>query len=47
VTPDRAIKLKPETSVLGLNPGDRSAPDETRFVKLADAFFAELEARFV
>jgi hypothetical protein len=47
LTPDKTVKLKPETSILGLRPGDRIALDETRFVKLADAFFAELEAKFV
>ena len=44
---DSQIKLKPETSVLGLAPGDEIRLTQDDFVRLADAFFAELEARFV
>lgn len=44
---EKSIKLKPETSVLGLEAGDVIALDETQFVKVADAFFAEIEKRFV
>lgn len=44
---EKSLKLKPETSVLGLQAGDRIALDETAFVKLADAFLAEIEKKFV
>ncbi|ORM31886.1 hypothetical protein [Williamsia sp. 1135] len=43
---DNTIKLKPETSVLGLRVGDEiklTAPD---FTRLADAYFDEMDARF-
>ena len=46
LTVEKSINLKPETSVLGLAPGDRIALDETRFGKLAAAYFDEVEARF-
>lgn len=41
------IKLAPEQSVLGLRPGDPVRLTRAQFERLADAFFAELEARFV
>jgi hypothetical protein len=44
---DSQIKLKPETSVLGLSVGDEIRIAHDDFVRLADAFFSELEARFV
>ena len=44
---EKSTKLKPETSVLGLQAGDRIALDETAFVKLADAFLADIEKKFV
>ncbi len=47
LTPDKSIKLRPETSVLGLAPGDEIALDEATFGALADAFFAEIEKKFV
>lgn len=47
LTIEKSLNLKPDTSVLGLDAGDRIALDETTFVKLADAFFAEIEKRFV
>lgn len=47
LTIDKSLKLKPESSVLGLRPGDQIALDETAFVKLAEAFFTEIETRFV
>jgi len=44
---DRTIRLKPETSVLGLAVGDEISLDEPAFVRLAEAYFAEIEARFL
>jgi hypothetical protein len=44
---DSQIKLKPETSVLGLAAGDEIRLGQDDFVRLADAFFTELEARYV
>jgi hypothetical protein len=41
------IKLVPEDSVTGLRAGDRIALTAAQFERLADAFFAELERRFV
>ena len=41
------IKLVPEESVTGLRAGDRIALTAAEFERLADAFFAELERRFV
>ena len=43
---EKAIRLTPETSVLGLAPGDRIALDEKSFTRLAKAYFDEIEARF-
>jgi hypothetical protein len=43
---DKTIKLKPQTSVLGLKPGDPVALRELEFVRLADAFFADIEQRY-
>ena len=47
LTPDKTLKLDPARSVLGLSKGDRIGVREADFARLADAFFAELEARFV
>lgn len=47
MTMEKSIKLKPETSVLGLAEGDTVALTEADFEKLAAAFFAEVEQRFV
>jgi hypothetical protein len=41
------IKHVPERSVLGLGPGDRIRPSVDEVDRLAKAFYAELEARFV
>ena len=46
LTVEKSIKLNPETSVLGLEPGDPIALDVTTFSKLARAYFDEIEARF-
>jgi hypothetical protein len=44
---DKSIKLTPEASVLGLQAGDEVALGEADFAKLSDAFFAEIEKKFV
>jgi hypothetical protein len=41
------MKLPPETSVLGLKPGERIELTEDDFARLAKAFFAILEERYV
>jgi hypothetical protein len=46
-TPQKSIRHKPESSVLGHAAGDRIALDAADFERLADAFFGELEAKFV
>jgi hypothetical protein len=45
-TVEKSIKMKPEASVLGLEPGDAIALDEKSFAKLASAYFDEIEAKF-
>jgi hypothetical protein len=47
VAADKSIRMKPETSVLGLQPGDPITLTEPQFVALADAFFTEIEKKFV
>jgi hypothetical protein len=44
---NNVIKLDPAKSVLQLAPGDRIALTASQFERLAGAFLAELEARFV
>ena len=46
LTVEKAITLKPESSVLGLSPGEPVRLTETQFTILADAFFADIEAKF-
>jgi len=43
---DKGIQLKPDTSVLGLEPGATILIDKAGFHRLSEAFLAELEARF-
>jgi hypothetical protein len=44
---DSQIKLKPETSVLGIATGERIRVTEAGFAELAEAYFAQVEKRFV
>ena len=44
---NNVVKYDPETSVLGLRPGDRIEITADDFERLADAFLVELDARFV
>ena len=44
---DKQIKLPPERSVLGIAVGERMALSEDQFERLSEAFFAELETRFL
>lgn len=43
---DKQIKLKPETSVLGLAVGDEIRLTEDQFVRLCDAYFASIRTVF-
>jgi hypothetical protein len=43
---DKTIKMKPENSVLKLEVGDKISVTEAEFVRLADAYFNEIEAKF-
>ena len=45
-TADKSIKLVPSRSVLGLEFGDNIALSEAQFVRLFEAFFHEIEAKF-
>lgn len=47
LTQDGPIRLKRETSVLGIELGERIAVREDGFVRLSAAFFAELESKFL
>src|SRR5215212_7133678 len=44
---DKTIKLKAATSVLGYEVGDDINVSEADFVRLSEAFFAEIESKFV
>lgn len=46
-TPDKSIKFKPEASVLGLRFGDEVRLSEADFTKLAEAFFGEIELKYL
>jgi hypothetical protein len=46
LTQDKTIRLRPEGSVLGLATGDPVRLGQRDFVRLSEAFFAELEIRF-
>ena len=43
---EQSIKLTPETSVLGIEPGATILIDKDGFHRLSQAFLGELEARF-
>ena len=43
---DKTIRLKPATSVLGYEVGDEISLTEADFVRLGDAFFAEIESKY-
>lgn len=47
MTKDNTIKLDPGQSVLGHQPGDNIRLREQDFVRLAEAFFTELERKFL
>lgn len=47
LTADKAIKLPPEKSVLGLREGDEISLTQADFLRLSEAFFAEIERKFV
>ena len=47
VTVEKAIKLEPDTSVLGMRAGDRVSLSEAAFVGLSKAYFDEIERKFV
>jgi hypothetical protein len=47
LTADNSIKLNPGTSVLQLEVGDEVRVSEEGFQALADAFFSEIEAKYV
>lgn len=44
---NRVIKYVPERSVLGLQPGDRIALTSEQFSRLTQAFFEELETKYL
>jgi hypothetical protein len=43
---EKQVKLRPDRSVLGLAAGDPIAIRESDFVRLADGYFAEIEATY-
>ena len=44
---DSTIKFVTDRSVLGYRPGETSQLTEAEFERLSEAFFAQLEAKFV
>jgi hypothetical protein len=46
MTIPKGIKLSPESSVLGFEPGEEISLDGDAFERLFDAFLAEVEAKF-
>ena len=44
---DKSIKLSPAKSVLGCQAGDEIKLKEADFVRLSEAFFAEIEGRYL
>ena len=47
VAAEKTIKLNPETSVLGHRVGDEVRLSASDFRRLSDAFFLEIERKFV
>lgn len=47
LTVDKTIKWAPDTSVLGYAPGDAIRIGAADFARLAEAFFAGIESRFM
>jgi hypothetical protein len=47
LAPDNAITWRPEATVLGLDVGDPIRIDRDAFLRLAHAFFVELEAKYL
>jgi hypothetical protein len=43
---DKTIKLRPDTSVLGIRSETRSSSARPSFTRLADAFFLEIELKY-
>jgi hypothetical protein len=46
MTAEKSIRLDPATSILGYEVGDEIAVRELDFLRLADAFFTEIEERY-
>lgn len=44
---DSTIKFVPDRSVLGYGPGETIQLTEAEFERIGDAFFAQVEAKFV
>ncbi len=46
MTADKTIRLKPETSILGYKVGDVIRLNEADYLRLSEAFFAEIESKY-